>query len=97
VRGGGVLSGLVACSTGQISANWQLTEPAADVATFTAGGVIVGGVAVLAGAPPSGYVDGPAATPGAGVGVGVFLPKLGQTCVSTVTAFDVTAVVVGAY
>jgi hypothetical protein len=90
VSGGGSLE-VVACSTGLISAGWNLTEPSGDVATLSGMGVVVGGVAVVAGD----YTDGSVVWPEAGAGVALLLPS--PRCDLGPTGFDLTGAVAGAY
>jgi len=105
---GGSSAGTLAlkgCSTGSITAtNWQLTEPSSDLATFSGSGVVVGGVALVAGSPlhgpaGDGYFDPSTSnSPGSGVVVGVLAPQVGQNCVlGGVTSFAFAAVLVGEY
>jgi hypothetical protein len=89
------------CTTGAISADWAFTEPRGDTASFKGDGVVVGGVAIIAGSPNSvapgtGYWDD--ASAGSAVGIGVFVPDVGNPCpIAASPAADLTAVVVGAY
>jgi hypothetical protein len=93
------MSDYAACTTGIITADWQLTEPSGEPTNFTAMGVVVGGVMVLAASPKpgsDGYRD-PSTTnaPGAGASVGLLVPSPGQLCVTGVTQLKLAATVVG--
>jgi hypothetical protein len=88
---------IAGCSTGLISANWQMTEPLGDVAVVNGNGVVVGGVVVVA-APLGGYSDGPPGTiPGEAVAVGLLTPRAGELCLNGTRLFDLAAVVAAAY
>jgi hypothetical protein len=101
MSGGGNLTLATACSTGLITANWNLTEHSGDVANFTGTGVVIGGLTVIAGTPRvvGGYKDPATSTsPGSGVSVGVLLPALAERCnVDGVTHFTLDEVLVGQY
>jgi hypothetical protein len=83
VTGGGDL--FAQCSTGMIRANWTLTEPDSDNAVFAGEGVIINGIAIVAGTPSSelpglGYVDPGSPAAGSAVAVAAFLPEAGAIC-----------------
>lgn len=91
---------VVNCDTGSITAHWQLGEPDGDTVGFVADGVMVGGVAVLEGAPVSllgtGYSDPiGTANPGTGTGVAIFLPSGTEACPASSFIGHVVATVVG--
>jgi hypothetical protein len=99
--GGGTLT-VVNCTTGVVTAGWNLLEPAGDTAAFNGQGVMVGGVAVIA-APPSttlgtGYWDPSSApSPGAAVGVALFVSTGLVQCPSPGVIDQVTAAIVAGY
>jgi hypothetical protein len=96
VSGNGTLT-VSACSTGTITATWSVTEPAADTATFDGGGVVVGGVAVMATQPAGSFTDD-GVTTGQGVVVGVLTPRLGGSPVcGQYNHITVNAAVAGTY
>jgi hypothetical protein len=94
MTGGGTFN-IAQCSTGQVSADWQITEPAADSAHFVGAGIMVGGLAILATPTVGGYTDD--ARSGQGAAVALILPDANQTCGVSLQNFNVTAVVAGAY
>jgi len=96
VTGNGTLT-LAECSTGLITADWQLPEPTSGTdAEFSGGGVVVGGVAIMTGPSPwgSGYSDDSATGPGAVIAT-VATPS-NESCGSN-NHMKLTAVVAGAY
>ena len=96
VTGSSSLSTLVACSTGVISIDWQLTEPLGDTAHVVAGGVLVAGI-VVAATLPGGYTDDSSTIDEAAV-LGVLLPQLpNNNCVAGVRQVQVSAVVAAVY
>lgn len=99
--GSGNLSGY--CDTGTLTAGWTMTEPPGDNAVFDGEGVIVSGVAVLAGTPSSqvpglGYWDpSNSTTPGSAVAVAVFTPSIGVLGCNNNLMSWIDAVVVASY
>jgi len=98
VSGGGMLT-LAACTTGLMTADWQLTEPTSQTtATFNGTGVVIGGVTLLAAPPAAGYGYSDDGATGAGLMVGVLVLPLSGGGVSCPTSqLDVTALVGAAY
>jgi hypothetical protein len=101
MSGGGSLSKYSGCTTGEVSADWQLTEPSNEVASFMGTGVVVGGIIVV-GASPSmgsdGYRDPTTASAGEGSAVGLLVPELGQVCnLAGVDKLQIDATIVGEY
>ena len=78
ITGSGMYTDLVACSTGQITMSWDLTEPSGDIAHVDASGVVVGGV-IVAAALPGGYRDDGASI-GTAVITGVVLAAPTPVC-----------------
>lgn len=95
VSGFGFLT-LAQCSTGLMTAEWDLPEPAStSAAHFSGSGVVVGGIAVLAGPPVvGGYADESAS--GAGFALGTLAVPSPDRCGAN-TNMILTAVVAGAY
>lgn len=101
VTGGGSLQ-VAGCANGQIGASWQISEPGSNTASLAAQGVIVGGVAIMAGVIGGGPVAGsftdssPGESPGDAVAVAVFATNnltttegvctMGTAVMNTVTA-----------
>ena len=86
VTGTGELT--VTCTTGAITADWTFTEPDNDLPVFDGSGVIINGIAILAGSPATapavpgqGYFDPGSPQPGSAVAVAAFLPDVGADCV----------------
>lgn len=100
VTGGGTAT-LAYCSTGSISADWNLSEPG-DTAHLVADGIIVGGVAVMvaqpAAMPGEGYWDpSTSGSPGSAVSVALFAPSdPTQRCPNPKSFGTVLGAVVGA-
>jgi hypothetical protein len=93
MTGSGTFS-VAQCSTGTVSGDWQMTEPAGDSARFAGSGVMVGGVAIMV-TPPSGTFSDDGSN-GQGAAVALILPDSSQSC-GSLSLFDLTAVVAGAY
>lgn len=94
VTGGGTFN-LAGCSVGQISADWQITEPAGDSAHFVGAGIMVGAVAIMATPTSGAYTDD--ARSGQGTAVALMPPSLNQTCGTSLSNWLLIAVVAGAY
>lgn len=101
LSGGGSVTTVDCAPAGEMSANWQVTEPSGDPVSFVGSGVVLGSVALIAGAPSSvtpgdGYFDKDGG-PGRGVAVALLEPRLDSCPTSTSNPWSIIASVVGAY